>query len=77
MGTIGNMGHSSVQCAVMPVKVGKISLQCPYGSIGTIYDFGINLTDETASNCAASDEEGKFCMPDSNDLQTKLNAATG
>ena len=63
-GTMGNLGYSSVECAVMPVDVGKMSLQCPHGTIGEIYDYGLNLSDETASNCANNDDI-KNCKPTS------------
>mmetsp|Transcript_3107 Transcript_3107/g.3640 ORF Transcript_3107/g.3640 Transcript_3107/m.3640 type:complete len:211 (+) Transcript_3107:14-646(+) len=39
---LGNLGYSSVQCAQIPANVGRLSLSCPYGVIGEIYDYGVN-----------------------------------
>lgn len=75
-GTIGNMGYSSVQCAVMPLDVEKMSLQCPYGKIGEIYDYGINLSDENASNCANNDDI-LACKPDSKSFEASMFLAPG
>lgn len=35
--SIGNMGYSTSQCANIPLEVGKLSAQCPFGVIGEIY----------------------------------------
>lgn len=40
--SLGNMGYSSAQCSNIPLEVGKLSAQCPYGQIGQIYTFGVN-----------------------------------
>jgi hypothetical protein len=40
--SIGNMGYSSAQCSNIPLEVGKMSAQCPYGQIGEIFHFGVN-----------------------------------
>ena len=42
---ISNLGYSSTECMNIPVSVGRITLQCPNGKIGQIYDYGINLPD--------------------------------
>lgn len=75
-GTLGNLGYSSVQCATIPLNVGKINLVCPFGSIGEIYDRGINLSDNTASNCA-NNNDIKQCQPDSTSYSTAMAAAIG
>ena len=75
-GMLGNMGYSSVQCALIPLDVGKINLQCPYGKIGAIYDFGVNLSDATSSNCAGNDAISK-CKPDSTKWNADMEKAVG
>ena len=40
---IGNLGYSSVQCASIPQPVGQLVISCPYGTIGEIYDYGVNV----------------------------------
>jgi len=61
---LGNMGYSSVQCTSVPLDLGKINIQCPYGKVGEIYEYGINASDATAENCLANDDIAK-CKPDS------------
>ena len=33
-GMISNMGYSSVECRNIPLSIGHLSLDCPYGTIG-------------------------------------------
>ena len=75
-GTMGNMGYSSVQCASIPLEVGKLSLQCPYGTIGEIYEYGVNLSDDMLTNCANNDEINQ-CQPDSASFLGLKTAAIG
>mmetsp|Transcript_33793 Transcript_33793/g.44592 ORF Transcript_33793/g.44592 Transcript_33793/m.44592 type:complete len:105 (-) Transcript_33793:2809-3123(-) len=63
-GMLGNMGYSSVQCASVPLDLGKVNIQCPYGSVGTVTSYGVNLSDDTAGNCMNNDDI-KQCLPDS------------
>lgn len=58
------MGYSSVQCTTIPLEIGGMTLQCPYGYIGELYDSGVNLSDLTASNCASHADIDQ-CKPDS------------
>ena len=32
--SLGNLGYSSMECTKIPLGVGKISISCPYGTIG-------------------------------------------
>jgi len=45
--SLGNLGYSSVQCASVPLSMGEVVLQCPYGKIHDIVTngFGINTPD--------------------------------
>lgn len=74
LGTLGNMGYSSVQCATVPLDIGKLNIQCPYGSIGKLIDYGVNLSDETASNCKTNDKIKK-CKPDAQSFKDTLKNA--
>jgi hypothetical protein len=40
--SLGNLGYASVQCKHAPVAVKKMTLSCPYGTIGSILDYGVN-----------------------------------
>ena len=48
---LGNLGYSSVQCAQIPANVGRLSLACPYGVIGEIYDYGVSTDSEHRYDC--------------------------
>jgi len=76
VGTIGNMGYSSVQCTGMPLEIGSINLFCPFGAIGELYDYGVNLSDQTATNCANNDAI-ESCRPDSLQFTTAMDSAVG
>ena len=75
-GTMGNLGYSSMQCGVMPIEVGRMSLQCPHGTIGEVYDFGLNLSDDTASNCANNDAISD-CKPTSTSFLNHMESVSG
>ena len=75
-GMIGNMGYSTVQCTSVPMGVGKINLQCPYGNVGKVTNFGVNLSDDTANNCVEN-KDIKSCQPDSTKFKDGIAAAVG
>jgi hypothetical protein len=39
--TLGNLGYSTVQCASIPLGVQSINIDCPYGTVGEVLDFGV------------------------------------
>ena len=53
-GFLGNMGYSSVQCSSVEIDVGKLNINCPYGGVGKIIGYGVNLDSESAGNCASA-----------------------
>ena len=75
-GMLGNLGYSSVQCASIPLDVGQINMMCPFGTIGEIYDSGINQKDKDATNCAENDSI-KACHPNSNAFTAAMTASIG
>ena len=75
-GMIGNMGYSSTQCVSVPTDLGKINIQCPYGDVGVITHYGVNLSDDTANNCVENDDIAS-CKPDSQTFTDALSAAKG
>ena len=40
--SLGNLGYSTSQCTSIPLEIGVLPAQCPFGRIGEIYAFGIN-----------------------------------
>ena len=41
-GMISNLGYSSSECTNIPISLGSIALTCSYGTIGEIFDYGVN-----------------------------------
>ena len=41
-GTLGNLGYSSVQCHNIPISLGSLAINCKYGTVGSILDYGVN-----------------------------------
>ena len=76
LGTLGNMGQSSVQCAAIPIEVGKLSLTCPFGSVGEVLDYGVNTSEADIANCANNDSINQ-CRPDSVAFNNFLTAIIG
>ena len=74
---LGNVGYASVQCAQIPAEVGKLSISCPYGSIGEIYDFGINTDASSKNLCITDDELNASCKPTNDWVSNGLNGAVG
>ena len=63
---LGNLGYSSVNCDSLPVIVGLIGLQCNYGAIGEIFDYGFHeRNDDDSFEMCVNNENMKPCRPDS------------
>lgn len=60
---LGNLGYSSVQCASIPSDVHRLSLSCPYGTIGEFIDYGVNPLPKNKNVCT-NDETNRICRPD-------------
>ena len=60
---LGNLGYSSVQCAQIPANVGRLSLACPYGVIGEIYDYGVSTDPANRYDCMTN-VNNEACTPD-------------
>lgn len=73
--SLGNLGYSSVQCSSIPVEVGVLTLSCPFGTIGDVYDYGVNFGDSSPSNCADNDAIA-HCKPDATGVPTVLSKIT-
>ena len=50
---LGNLGYSSINCDSSPVRVGHVGMQCNFGTIGEIYDFGLHdkIDEDTFDMC--------------------------
>ena len=45
-GMISNLGYSTMECRNIPLSLGNIAIDCPYGVVGGIIDYGVNNPDE-------------------------------
>jgi hypothetical protein len=46
--SLGNLGYSSVQCAIVPLALDKLALQCPYGKISKLSERGVGVNPKTS-----------------------------
>ena len=74
--SLGNLGYSSVQCANIPVSVGRLNMQCPFGTIGQVLDYGVNKNIDYVSNCASIDAVEE-CAPTNPNIPVFLDGAIG
>ena len=75
-GYLGNLGYSSVQCASIPTAVHRLSLDCPYGTIGEFLDYGVNPLQANKNTCV-TDASNKMCKPDADFVLANLNGSAG
>lgn len=73
---LGNLGYSSVQCASIPSDVHRLSLSCPYGTIGQYIDYGVNPLAANKNLCV-NDETNSMCKPDADFVLPNLEGAIG
>ena len=77
-GMISNLGYSTVECRNIPVSLGKIAITCPYGTVGKIFDYGINNPDTGSPiDACVNNEFNSKCRPDSQRIGDLLNATIG
>jgi len=70
---ISNLGQSSVQCEYIPVSVGKITLQCPFGNVGHIIDYGVNFVDTGSPlDACMNNPLIEMCKPDNAGAKNKF-----
>ena len=75
---LGNLGYSSVNCDSAPTSVGFIGLQCNYGTVGQIFDFGFHeRNDEDTYEMCINDENMAPCKPDNKHFIAELNNSRG
>ena len=77
-GMISNLGYSSVECINVPLALEKITLSCPYGTIGEIMEYGIN-NEKTGSppDACINNDKNKVCKPNSSRIGSVLKKALG
>ncbi len=63
--SLGNMGYSTAQCSLIPLGAGdyedsfQVPLECPFGTFGTAYSFGVNKQSLLPNNyCNVTTEGG-------------------
>ena len=77
-GMISNLGYSSVQCHATPFSLGQVELSCPYGTVGEIYDYGVNSKDSGGPiDACLTNEYNSGCKPDSETIANMLKETIG
>lgn len=76
---LGSMGYSSVQCAQIPTGLGKLSLSCPYGTIGGVLSHGVNVAgpDSNPKTCLDPLGAAGACKPFDATLAAQMANAIG
>lgn len=72
-GYLGNLGYSSVQCSSIPVRIGKLSVSCPYGTIGSVLDYGVNNNIEIVTQCQTT-SDNESCKPNNKDYLKEVTS---
>jgi hypothetical protein len=75
-GYLGNLGYSNVQCAQIPSNVQRLSLSCPYGTIGKFLDFGVNPLAENRNTCVTN-AKNSACKPDASFIADAFATSIG
>lgn len=63
-GMISNMGYSTDECVNIPISLQNIAMTCSFGTIGEIFDYGVNnpATGSPIDACMTNDLN-KSCKP--------------
>lgn len=76
--SLGNLGYSSTQCTQVYMGISSLTLNCPYGTIGQIIEYGVNdVKDGVSPQLCTATSESAFCNQELNDvaIQSVLNQA--
>lgn len=75
---IANLGYSHTVCINAPLSIGSMTMSCQYGTIGKIFDYGVNdpESDGPIDACLTNDQN-KACRPDSKDAEELFQSAIG
>ena len=76
--SLGNLGYSSVECSNIPIEVGSIAIQCPYGKVGEIFSYGVQPPiDNLTSDVCMVNDDNSMCTPNNPDITKYINASVG
>jgi hypothetical protein len=75
---VSNLGYSSTECEFMPISVGRVTMQCPFGTVGQVLDYGVNVpTIESPVDTCMNNDLIRECKPDYDAINKKMNAGKG
>ena len=76
-GMLSNLGYSTMECKNIPLSLGNVVLDCPYGTIGKIFDYGVNNPDRGSPiDACQTNDINRTCKPSSR-LLDALNTGIG
>jgi hypothetical protein len=61
---ISNLGYSNMECRNIPMSLGNIAITCPYGTVGKIFDYGINHEESGSPvDSCVNNNQNRGCKP--------------
>jgi len=76
--SLGNLGYSDMECSQVPIGIGKLQMSCPYGTIGSIVDFGVNnVNDDVSPTYCSTTKANAACTPTNPDVRVFLEDSVG
>jgi hypothetical protein len=76
--SIGALGYSTQKCITQPLDIGKLTLNCHYGVIGKVLDYGYNDFAQTGrSDICMSNDITKNCAPNNVATLSELEGFLG
>jgi len=75
---ISNLGYSEMECRNIPVSLGNIAITCPYGTVGKIFDYGINHEESGSPvDSCSNNDQNRGCKPNDEKIDKLLAQAIG
>ena len=75
---ISNLGYSRTECRNIPVSLANLQLSCPYGTIGSVLEYGVNNEDSgSPPDSCMNNDINKACKPTSKNIGNLLKQAVG
>ena len=75
---ISNFGFSTVECRNIPVSLGNIAITCQYGTVGKIFEYGVNNPDSGSPiDACVNNDENSSCKPTNSRIKSLLDQSSG
>jgi hypothetical protein len=71
------LGYAKTNCITVALLLKEVEFSCPYGVVGEILDFGVNVLGEVEVNTCITTAQNRKCTPTSTDFIAQVNNAVG